>query len=229
MSYIASQYEPPHSLGPGSSGRPPADNRSLADELSAIVSAFASDIRSQFLDVEVFSNQELRMRRDSFRRRQKFEPHLFRGIITLGDTSTAGSPNGRPIDALENHSDVEICGMNNPFENPEQAVENAKLFAISRGFSLEELKARLTGKPDKKQADWIAADVERFMREHGVGNIHQARATLLEDTGKRYEDLSPEEKSQVDDAVKKMFREIAASLGGRIDEIDGLLARFKEL
>lgn len=221
MSYVAAQYNPPD-VGPqqGAQQRPGA---SLAPELAAIVSTFAGDASSQYIDVEVLSNEELRQRKDVFRRRQKFEPYLFKGIVTAG----AGAQADVPFDSLENYTGDEIFGTERPLDNPEQALEHAKLFALERGFTLSALKKRLEGKPPEINAMKDAA--EAFMMEHGMGSVAQLRETLLEGTGLRYEDLGPEGRLRVLREVEKMCLTLRDSMTGQQHRIGRFIEGIENL
>jgi len=221
MSYVAAQYNPPN-VGPqqGAQQRPGA---SLAPELAAIVSTFAGDASSQYIDVEVLSNEELRQRKDVFRRRQKFEPYLFKGIVTVG----SGGQGGMQFDSLDKYDGKQIFGTEKPLDNPEQAVEHAKLFALEHGFTLSELKKRLEGKPVDEAS--MKEFTETFLLKHGVGSVQQIRDTLLEGTGLRFEDLGPEGQLRVAEEVEVLCRTLRDSMTGQQQRIGRFIESIENL
>lgn len=221
MSYVAAQYNPPNvDLQQGAQQRA---GISLAPELAAIVSTFAGDASSQYLDVEVLSNEELRQRKDVFRKRQKLEPHLFKGIVTIG----AGNPIGVPFDSLDGYDRRAIYGTERPLDNPEQALEHAKLFALERGFTLSALRKRLEGKPVDEAS--MKELTETFLLKHGVGSVQQIRDTLLEGAGLRFEDLGPEGRLRVLREVENLCLTLRDSMTGQQQRIGRFIEGIENL
>ncbi len=230
MTYLAAQNEPPVSDGPGGGTRIPG--LSFGSELAALISAFSADIRSQFLDVEVLSNQELRMKRDSFRRKQRFEPHLFKGIVTPGSAASGNGslPADIPIDAIENYSVAEITGTDTPMEHPEEEIERAKLFALEHGFSLEELKRHLLRKPDGRQNRKISEEVEKSMKEMRIYDWEQVKDKVAHEFfDKPYKELEYDEQTIVMEEGKRVIMKIREYLGAKREKIDDLLALAEKL
>jgi len=158
-----------------------------------------------------------------FRRRQKFEPYLFKGIVTVG----SGGQGGMQFDSLDKYDGKQIFGTEKPLDNPEQAVEHAKLFALEHGFTLSELKKRLEGKPVDEAS--MKEFTETFLLKHGVGSVQQIRDTLLEGTGLRFEDLGPEGQLRVAEEVEVLCRTLRDSMTGQQQRIGRFIESIENL
>ncbi len=150
---------------PTSGSRPKPNGLSVGAELSELVRVFESDRNSAYLDVVVISNEEVRMKRSDLARKERFEPHLFKGLTRADDPNIS-------VDQLSNYRLSDICGaglpltaplravlsafdfLNTPaagisFITPEDALAHAKQFAIEHGFSFAQVRRLFDGSAPK--------------------------------------------------------------------------------
>ncbi len=219
MNYIAKPKAEGKGTSPGAAKGKGSANGRFAEELSALVEAFETDRESACIDVAVQGNETQRLRNKALSNRKRVDPHLFKGVVCEGDELAVEA------DSLDNYSDAEICG-GAIMDNPREAIENAKKFALEHGFSLAELKERLT--PKKIDEKRIKKAVEEASSELGL-SVESIRDELLEGSGLKYEELSPEEKAALDGQVAEVARSVASNLQGNVDRIQRFLDLAGEL
>ncbi|MEM4272240.1 MAG: hypothetical protein QXH30_01505 [Candidatus Bilamarchaeaceae archaeon] len=168
---IAMSYISEIQLGEKNGNAKKGKNRGGLDfgpELSAVVGAFAEEMKGMFLDVEVLGNETVRLDKKKIARQRGVDPHLFRGLVK------ADEEHGEiKIDKLENYSDDAVFGIEDAsaLNDPEKLIEHAKGFAIGHGFSLEDLKERFSKKDVSIPIDILLDATEGIMPREAVENV----------------------------------------------------------